>query len=205
MHACKTQGSTVCGGEVTYQNSSLSLSLSIQIPKRFKKNSCYCVSLPSSCIPIFPPPPLTPLNYITIDQNSEPTSFTHSFIHSFLLVSAHHFSTYHHHHHGSPEYLGISGNMEHREMGSQGNENPTSWMFDEYNLMEDISVTSLLDPTGVFASTSWPSPPLHLSFSNPTSLRWSLIPFLLSFFNFIFIYLLFFFLSHYLFANYIIR
>ncbi|KAL4628591.1 hypothetical protein ACB092_05G250800 [Castanea dentata] len=60
--------------------------------------------------------------------------------------------------------------MEHREMGSQVNENPTSWMFDEYNLMEDISVTSLLDPTGVFASTTWPSPPPHLSFSNPTSL-----------------------------------
>ncbi|KAK7832309.1 transcription factor ilr3 [Quercus suber] len=55
-------------------------------------------------------------------------------------------------------------------MGCQGNENPSSWMFDEYNLMEDISVTSLLDPTGVFASTSWPSPPPHLSFSNPTSL-----------------------------------
>lgn len=77
-------------------------------------------------------------------------------------------------------------------MGSQGNENPTSWMFDEYNLMEDISVTSLLDPTGVFASTSWPSPPPHLSFSNPTSLRWSLIPFLLSFFLF-YIYLFTFF------------
>ena len=188
---------------------SLSLSLSLQILIRFKKNSCYCVSLPSSCIPIFPPPPLTPLNYITIDQNSEPTSFTHSFIHSFLLVSVHHFSTYHHHHHhhdGSPEYLGISGNMEHREMGSQGNENPTSWMFDEYNLMEDISVTSLLDPTGVFASTSWPSPPSHLSFSNPTSLRWSLIPFLLSFFFILYLFIyFFFFLSHYLFANYIIR
>lgn len=78
-------------------------------------------------------------------------------------------------------------------MGSQVNENPTSWMFDEYNLMEDISVTSLLDSTGVFASTTWPSPPPHLSFSNPTSLRWSLIRFLLSvfLFYFIFIYLLF--------------
>ena len=76
-------------------------------------------------------------------------------------------------------------------MGSQGNENPTIWMFDEYNLMEDISVTSLLDPIGVFASTTWPSPP-HLSFSNPTSLRWSLIPFLLFLFYFIFFYLLFF-------------
>lgn len=82
-------------------------------------------------------------------------------------------------------------------MGSQVNENPTSWMFDEYNLMEDISVTSLLDSTGVFASTTWPSPPPHLpphlSFSNPTSLRWSLIRFLLSIilFYFIFIYLLF--------------
>ena len=172
---------------------SLSLSLSLQILIRFKKSSCYCVSLPSSCIPIFPPPPLTPLNYITIDQNSEPTSFTHSFIHSFLLVSAHHFSTYHHHD-GSPEYLGISGNMEHREMGSQGNENPTSWMFDEYNLMEDISVTSLLDPTGVFASTSWPSPPPHLSFSNPTSLRWSLIPFLLCFLFILYLFIYFFFL-----------
>ena len=75
-------------------------------------------------------------------------------------------------------------------MGSQGNENPTSWMFDEYNLMEDISVTSLLDPTGVFASTSWPSPPPHLSFSNPTSLRFLFNSLFL--FYFIFIYLLFF-------------
>lgn len=85
-------------------------------------------------------------------------------------------------------------------MGSQVNENPTSWMFDEYNLMEDISVTSLLDSTGVFASTTWPSPPPHLSFSNPTSLRWSLIRFLLSiFFILFYIYLFTFsFLSHYL-------
>lgn len=74
---------------VTYQNSFLSLSKFSKISKDSKKNSCYCASLPSSYIPIFPPPPLTLLNYITINQNSELTSFTHSFriIYTNILIS----------------------------------------------------------------------------------------------------------------------
>lgn len=52
-------------------------------------------------------------------------------------------------------------------MGSQENENPSWVVFDDYGLIEDIRVPSLLTPTA-FASTTWP-PPL-LSFSAPTSL-----------------------------------
>ncbi|GMY37051.1 transcription factor ILR3-like [Fagus crenata] len=52
-------------------------------------------------------------------------------------------------------------------MGSQGNENPSWGVFDDYSLIEDIPVTSLLDPAA-FASTTWP-PPSHLSFPAPTS------------------------------------
>ncbi|GMY37092.1 transcription factor ILR3-like [Fagus crenata] len=52
-------------------------------------------------------------------------------------------------------------------MGSQGNENPSWGVFDDYSLIEDIPVTSLLDPAA-FASTTWPHPS-HLSFPAPTS------------------------------------
>ncbi|KAE8077894.1 hypothetical protein FH972_016412 [Carpinus fangiana] len=52
-------------------------------------------------------------------------------------------------------------------MGSQENENPSWMVFDDYGLIDDIRVPSLLNPTA-FASTTWPPP--HLSFSAPTSL-----------------------------------
>lgn len=57
-------------------------------------------------------------------------------------------------------------------MGSPGNENEnTNWViFDDYSLIEDIPVPSLLDPSA-FASTTWPPPPpSHLSFSAHPSL-----------------------------------
>lgn len=124
VHACKTQGSTVCGGG---GDLSELFSLSLQILKDFKKNSCYCASLPSSYIPIFPPPPLTPLNYITINQNSEPTSFTHSFriIYTNILISLCSSFLYVPPPTPPPRLAGISWNF--RRYGTQRNGVSSKW------------------------------------------------------------------------------